>query len=99
MLTRSESILDHIADYVQCKMNAQLAKHMVNLLMLATAADKVVLIIVVGTVIDADVIVPVAVLAPAFVVHCPLFLSSHQLAVACCFTSVAGIFAACPSFG
>jgi hypothetical protein len=33
------------------------------------------------------------------VLRCPLVLLLHQLVVACCFASVAGIFAARPSFG
>jgi hypothetical protein len=77
----------------------QLAKLMVYLLMLAAAADVVVIIIVVGAVIVAIVIVPVAVVALAFVLHCPLILLSHRMVVACCFASVAGIFAAHLSFG
>ncbi len=76
-----------------------LAKHMVYLSMLAAAANVVVLVIVVGTVIVGDGIVPVAVVVLAFVLHHPLVLLSRWLVVACCFASVAGIFAARPSFG
>ncbi len=75
------------------------AEHMVYLSMLAATADVVVVVIIVGTVIVADVIVPVAVVAMEFVLHRPLVLSSRRLVVACCFASIAGIFAARPSFG
>jgi hypothetical protein len=37
--------------------------------------------------------------ALAFLLRHPLVLSLHRLVVACCFTSVAGTFAAHPSFG
>jgi hypothetical protein len=57
------------------------------------------LVIVVGAVIVADVIVPLAVIALAFVLRCPLILLLCQLVIACCFASVAGIFTAHPSFG
>jgi hypothetical protein len=67
--------------------------------MIYLSSTSVFVVIVVGAVIVADVIVPVAVVALAFVLHRPLILSSHQLVVACCFASVAGIFAARPSFG
>jgi hypothetical protein len=76
-----------------------LAKHMVYLSMLATAADVIVVVIVVSAVIVAVVIVPVTVVALAFVLCRPLVLSSCRLVVACCFTSVAGIYAVRPSSG
>ncbi len=60
---------------------------------------SVFVVIVVGVVIVADVIVPVAVVALAFVLRRPLVLLLRWLVVACCFASVAGIFAACPFFG
>ncbi len=82
-----DTLLDHLTE------------HMLYLLMLAAAANIVVVIIVVGAVIIANVIIPVAVVTLAFVLRCPLVLSSHWLVVACCFDSVAGIYAACPSFG
>ncbi len=68
-------------------------------MMLAATADAVVIVIVVGAVIVADVIVPIAVIALAFVLRRPLFLLLRRMFVACCFVSVAGIFAARPSFG
>jgi hypothetical protein len=76
-----------------------LAKHMVNLLMLVAAADIVVIVMVVGAVIVAVVIVPIAVVALAFMLRHPLVLFLRRLVVACYFASVAGIFAARPSFG
>jgi hypothetical protein len=69
-----------------------LAKHMVYLSMLAAATNVVVVVIVVGTVIATIVIIPVAVVALAFVLRCPLVLLLHRLVVACCFASVAVIF-------
>jgi hypothetical protein len=66
--------------------------------MMATTANAVVIVVVVTSVTVAIVIIPVAVIALGFVLCCPLVLSLHRLAVACCFTSVAGI-AARPSFG
>ncbi len=91
--------MDHIADYLQYIANTQLAEHMVYFLMLAAPADVVVIVIVVGAVIVADVIVPIAVIALAFMLRCPLVLSSRRLVVACCFASVPGIFVVRPSFG
>ncbi len=91
--------MDHIAAYLQYIVNAQLAKHMVYSLMLTAAANEVVVIIVVNVVIIANVIVPVAVVALAFGLRRPLVLSWRRLVVACYFASVAGIFAARPSFG
>jgi hypothetical protein len=76
-----------------------LAKHIVYLLMLAAAAEVVVVVIVVGMVILAVVIIPVAVVALAFVLCRPLIQSSRQLVIASCFSSVAGIFTARPTFG
>jgi hypothetical protein len=76
-----------------------LAEHMVYLSMLATAADVFAIVIVVGAVIVAIVIIPVAVVVLAFVLRRPLVLSLHRLVVACCFASVAGIFAVHSSFG
>jgi hypothetical protein len=67
--------------------------------MLATTANIVVVIVVVAAVTVAVAIVPVAVVALAFVLRRPLILSSLWLVVACYFASVAGIFAAPPSFG
>jgi hypothetical protein len=76
-----------------------LAEHMVYLLMLAAADNVGVNVIVVSMVILADVIVPVVVIMLVFVLRRPLALSLRRLDVACCFTSVAGIFASRPSFG
>jgi hypothetical protein len=76
-----------------------LAKHIVYLSMLAAAAEVVVVVIVVGTVIVAVVIIPVAVVTLAFVLCRPLILLLRQLVVASCFSSVAGIFTARPTFG
>jgi hypothetical protein len=73
-----------------------LVEHMVYLLMLTTTANVVVLVNVVGAVIVGNGIVPVAVVVLAFVLRHPLVLSSRRLVVACCFASVAGIFAADP---
>ncbi len=41
---------------------------------------------------------PVAVIAVAFMLRCPLILVSGRLAIACFFSSVVGIFTTCPSF-
>jgi hypothetical protein len=76
-----------------------LAKHMVYLSMLAATTNLVVFVIVVSAVIVGNCIVPVAVVVLAFVLRHPLVLSSRWLVAACCFASVAGIFAARPSFG
>jgi hypothetical protein len=76
-----------------------LAKQMVYLLMLATAANVVVLVIVVGAVTVSNDIDPVAVVVLVFVLRHPLILSLRRLVVACCFASVAGIFARYPTFG
>jgi hypothetical protein len=59
----------------------------------------VVIAIIIAAVTIAVIIVPVAVVALAFMLRCPLVLSSCNLVVACCFYSVTGIFAAHPSFG
>jgi hypothetical protein len=67
--------------------------------MLDAAANVVVIAFIVVTITVAVVIIPVAVVVLAFVLHHPLVLLLHRLVVACCFASVAGIFAACPSFG
>jgi hypothetical protein len=67
--------------------------------MLATAADVVVVIIVVPAVTVAVVIVPVAVVVLAFVLHCPLVPLLCRLVVACCIDSGTGIFAPHPYFG
>jgi hypothetical protein len=67
--------------------------------MIYLSSMSVFVVIVVGTVIIVDVIVPVAVVALVFVLPRPLILSSLRLVVACCFASVAGIFAVRPSFG
>jgi hypothetical protein len=67
--------------------------------MLAAASDKVVIVVVVAAVTVNVVFVPVAVIALAFMFPRPLILSSRRLVVACCFASVAGIFAMRPSFG
>jgi hypothetical protein len=67
--------------------------------MIYLSSASILVVIIVGAVIIADVIVPVAVIALAFVLPCPLVLLSLWLVVACCFASVAGIFAARPSFG
>jgi hypothetical protein len=67
--------------------------------MIYLSRASVFVVIVVGAVIIADVIVPVAVVVLAFVLRCPLVLLLCQLAVACCFASVAGIFATRPSVG
>jgi hypothetical protein len=67
--------------------------------MIYLSSASVFVVIVVGMVIVADVIVPVAVIVLAFVLRRPLVLLSRRLVVACCFASVAGIFAAHPSFG
>ncbi len=69
--------------------------------MIYLSSASVFVVIVVGAVIIADVIVPIAVVALAFVLRHPLVLLPRRLVVACCFTSVAGtgIFAARPSFG
>jgi hypothetical protein len=75
------------------------AKHMVYFLMLATAANVVVVVVVVSAVIVTVVMVLVAVVALAFVLCHPLPFLPHRLVVACCFASIAGIFAAHPSFG
>jgi hypothetical protein len=72
---------------------------MVYLSMLAATADVVVVVIVVGAVIVADIIIPIAVIVLAFELRHPLVLLSCQLFIVCCFDSVAGIFAAPPSFG
>jgi hypothetical protein len=66
--------------------------------MLAAAVDVVVAVIFVVAVIIANVIVPFAVIALAFVQRRSLLLLSRQLVVACCFASVAGIYATHPSF-
>jgi hypothetical protein len=66
--------------------------------MIYLSSASVFVVIVVGVVIVADVIVPVAAVALAFVLRRPLVLLSRRLVVACCFASVAGIFAARPSF-
>jgi hypothetical protein len=50
--------------------------------MLTAAADVVVVVIVVAAV--TFVIVPVAIIALAFVLRCPLFLSLCRLLFACC---------------
>jgi hypothetical protein len=67
--------------------------------MIYLSSASVFVVIVVGAVIVADVIIPIAVVALAFVLHRPLVLSSCWLVVACCFTFVTGIFVARPSFG
>ncbi len=67
--------------------------------MLATTANVVVLVIVVGAVIVGYGIVPVAVVVLASMLRHPLVILLCRLVVAYCFASVAGIFAACPSFG
>jgi hypothetical protein len=67
--------------------------------MIYLSSASVFVVVVVSTVIVANVIVPVAVFALAFVLRRPLVLSLRRLVFACCFASVAGIFAACPSFG
>jgi hypothetical protein len=67
--------------------------------MIYLSSMSVFVIIVVGVVILANVIVPTAVIALAFMLRHPLVLSLRRLVVACCFASVAGIFAARPSFG
>jgi hypothetical protein len=64
-----------------------------------STSASVFVVIVVGPVIIANVIVPIAVVALVFVLRRPLVLSSHKLVAACSFASVAGIFAARPSFG
>ncbi len=67
--------------------------------MIYLSSTSVFFVIVVGAVIAADIIVPVAVIVLAFVLCHPLVLLLRQLVVACCFASVAGIFAARPSYG
>jgi hypothetical protein len=67
--------------------------------MIYLSSTSVFVVIVVGAVIVADVILPIAVVALAFVLRGPLVLLLLRLVVACCFASVAGIFAARPSFG
>ncbi len=67
--------------------------------MIYLSSVSVFVVIVVGMVIVANVIVPIAVVTLAFVLRPPLILLSRRLVVACCFVSVAGIFATCPSFG
>jgi hypothetical protein len=67
--------------------------------MLAAAANIIVIVVVVAAVTIAIVIDPVAVIVLAFVLWGPPFLLSRQLVFACCFASVAGIFATCSSFG
>ncbi len=67
--------------------------------MIYLSSVSVFVVIIVGAVIVADVIVLVAVVALAFVLRRPLILLASRLVVACCFASVAGIFAARPSFG
>jgi hypothetical protein len=67
--------------------------------MLATAADVVVIVVIVAAVTNAVVIVPIAIVLLAFVLHRPLILSLRRLVVVYCFASVAGIFTAHPSFG
>ncbi len=67
--------------------------------MIYLSCASVFIVIVVNAVIVANVIVPNAVIALAFVLRRPLVLSSRRLVVACCFASVAGIFATRPFFG
>jgi hypothetical protein len=67
--------------------------------MIYLSSASVFVVIVVGAVIVADVIVPIAVIALAFVLRHPLVLSLRRLVIACCFASVAGIFTAHPTFG
>jgi hypothetical protein len=67
--------------------------------MIYLSSVSVFVVIAVGAVIIANVIVPVAVVALAFVLRRPLILLLHRLVVAYCFASVAGIFATGPSFG
>jgi hypothetical protein len=57
-------------------------------LTLATIGDVVVLVSVVAAVTIASIIIPIAVLALAFVLRCPLVLSSCWLVVACCFALI-----------
>jgi hypothetical protein len=64
--------------------------------MIYLSSASVFVIVVVGAVIVANVIVPIAVVALAFVLRRPLIHLSLQLVVASCFTSVAGIFPAHP---
>ncbi len=56
--------------------------------MISLSGASVFVIIVVSAVIIANVIVPVAAIALAFVLRRPLILLSHWLVVACCFASV-----------
>jgi hypothetical protein len=67
--------------------------------MIYLSSASVFVVIVVSVVIVADVNVPIAVFALAFMLHCPLDLLLRWLVVACCFASAAGIFATHPSFG
>jgi hypothetical protein len=67
--------------------------------MLAAAANIIVIVVVVAAVTIAIVINPVAVIVLAFVLCGPPVLLLCQLVFACCFASVAGIFATCSSFG
>ncbi len=80
------------------KYHGTLLDHLADFMIYLSSAS-VFVVIVVGAVIVADVIIPIAVVALAFVLHHPLILSSRRLVVACCFTSVTGIFAAHSSFG
>ncbi len=79
------------------KYHGTLLDHLADFMIYLSSAS-VFVVIVVGVVIVADVIVPVAAVALAFVLRRPLVLLSRRLVVACCFASVAGIFAARPSF-
>ena len=80
------------------KYHGTLLDHLADFMIYLSSAS-VFVVIVVSTVIVANVIVPMAVIALAFVFRRLLVLSSLRLDVACCFASVAGIFAARPSFG
>jgi hypothetical protein len=62
--------------------------------MLATTADMVDVVVIGPTVTVTVVIIPIAVIALAFVLCCPLVLLLHQQVVFCCFASVAGL---CPA--
>ena len=67
--------------------------------MIYLSSASVFVVIVVGAVIVVEVTVPIAVIALAFVLRRPLVLSSRWLVVACCFASVAFIFAVHLTFG
>jgi hypothetical protein len=92
------TLLDHLAEDMSTRYHGTLLDNVADF-MVYLSSTSVFVVIVIGAVIVAGVIVPVAVVVLVFVLHCPLVLLLRRLVVACCFASVAGIFAARPYFG